>query len=171
MYMGRGAALEKTDPAACIADIERGASLARAVGNSLIESFIVLWLAATQARSGTPLLALKAFSRTLQSYAQGRNLSLLAAWKAALIVVFERLGYTEAAAVVYGGMVPDAIFATLIPDLHGAVARLRKTLGVDGFKLAQARGAAMPLSEALAFAQTHIQQAIVQLEHGGASAV
>jgi predicted ATPase/DNA-binding winged helix-turn-helix (wHTH) protein len=171
MYMGRGAALEKTDPAACIADIERGASLARAVGNSLIESFIVLWLAATQARSGTPLLALQAFSRALQSYAQGRNLSLLAAWKAALIVVFERLGCTDAAAVVYGGMVPDAIFATLIPDLHGAVARLRKTLGADGFKLAQARGAAMPLSEALAFAQTHIQQAITQLEEGGASAV
>lgn len=171
IYMGRGAALEKTDPAACIADIERGAHLARAVGNRLIESFIVLWLAATQARSGTPLLALQAFSRALQSYAQGRNLSLLAAWKAALIVVFERLGCTDAAAVVYGGMVQDAIFATLIPDLHGAVARLRKTLGADGFKLAQARGAAMPLSEALAFAQTHIQQAIAQLEEGGDSAV
>ena len=163
VYMGRGAALEKTDPAACFADIEHGAKIARLAGNRLIESFIVLWLAATQARSGTPLLALQAFSRTLQTYAHGHNLGLNAAWKSALIVVLERLGHRQAAAVIHGGMVSDPTAAMLIPDLQGAVARLRKSLGAEDFKLAQTQGLQMQSTQAAEFAQMHIQQAIDKL--------
>ena len=94
-YGGKGAALEATDPDAALAAYEYSVDAARRSGNRFMEALMAPRVAALHARSGEPMVALKAFERMLVSFGEMTDIASVSAWRASLVVLLGKLGHNQ----------------------------------------------------------------------------
>ena len=78
-----------------------------------------------------------------------------------LILLFDRLGNSTAAATLKGTMTKSFESNSLVTESPDVTARLRRTLGEAAFDEARRRGAAMTLHEATDYALGEIAKALV----------
>ena len=81
-YTGKGAAIEDTDPGAALIAHEHAVAIARKPGNRWAESLAIPRVAALNARSGAPIVALQGVERMLESCGGAIDLAFVSAWRA-----------------------------------------------------------------------------------------
>jgi predicted ATPase len=159
-FLGIGHAFADTDAGAAIAAFERVTAIARSSANRMYENVAIPLIAALQARDGDITSALSNF-RTMFSAWHGVAEALLVSHGiGGLIVLFERLGRCNAAALLHGmlsRMLPSNPF---VEELPASLVRLRDALGNPAFDDLTRRGAAMDLHEAIEYAQEQIEKAL-----------
>ena len=163
-YGAKGAAIEAKDPAAALASYEHGVGVARRAGVRFMETLIAPRIAALHARSGEPLTALRGFERMLVSFGEATDIASVSAWRASLAVLLAKLGHFEAAATLHGtySQVIDA--SGVVPEIPGAIEKVRAALGEKAFAAAAASGAAMSLREASNYAIEQVRRGLARLE-------
>lgn len=159
--LGKGAAFAETDPAAALNDYGHAAALARQSGNRLLLTLIIPKIAALLTRGGDLPAALHSFREMLESSGDSRDLVSVAHGLGNLIVLFERLGRTAAAATLNGALTRVVDAAALVPELPHTMSRVRGKLGEAAFEAANRCGAAMPVHQANDYALTEIAQALI----------
>ena len=162
-YGAKGAAIEAKDPAAALAAYEHGVDVARRAGARFMETLIAPRIAALHARSGEPSVALKGFERMLVSFGEATDIASVSTWRASLAVLLAKLGHFEAAATLHGtySQVIDA--SGVVPEIAGAIDRVREALGSEAFAAAGARGSAMSLREASNYATEQVRLGLEKL--------
>jgi tetratricopeptide (TPR) repeat protein len=157
---GAGRALAEKDHEAAFAALQDAIGIARACGNRTFESLIYSDIAALQARRGDPVEALKTFLELLLLWRGASELMIVAAGLGNLIVLLDRLGYSLAAATLFGHLAKGMEFGLVAPELAAAGAHLRTVLDPSAFDAASQRGSAMKLEDAVAFAEGQVRQAL-----------
>lgn len=160
-HAGKGAALESIDDAAALAAYEHGVEIARLSGARFMETLIAPRIAAMHARSGEPGDALLGFERMLRSFGNATDIAAVSAWRAALIVLFAKIGLFQAAATLHGTLSDLIDAGGVTPEHAEAVERVRNALGARVFQMAAARGGAMSLREVSNYAVVQVQLAIM----------
>ncbi len=159
LLSAKGVALSQSDPAAAIAAFEDGLAVSRRSGNRLLSAMILSHLAALQARAGEPEAALRSLLQTFEESRGSVDRGFLANTLGALVVIFERLGRAEPAAVLYGSAMHE--FASLAQAWQKeAAARVRQALGDVDFQRLAEKGAAMPIFEVARYAESEIRAAL-----------
>ncbi len=160
---GKAAALETSDEVAALAAYERGIEFAVQSGAQFIETLIAPRIAALYARSGEPVEALRGFERMLESFGDATDIASVSTWRAALIVLFAKIGFCQAAATLHGSLPASIDPSGLVPEHAVAIEQVREALGDKVFSAAVARGWAMSLREASNYAGLQVQLAIETL--------
>ena len=163
-YGAKGAAIEAKDPAAALAAYEHGVDVAHRAGARFMETLIAPRIAALHARSGDPLVALQGFDRMLVSFGEATDIASVSAWRASLAVLLAKLGHFEAAATLHGTYAQVIDASGVVPELPGAIEKVREALGDEAFTTAGARGAAMSLREATNYAIDQVRLGLANLE-------
>jgi predicted ATPase len=158
---GKGEAFAETDPDVALAAYEQAIAVARRSGNRFWEILVTSNLAALQARSGDPVIALRGFKNMLNVWRRSADLMFASHGLGNLILLFYRLGNSTAAATLNGAMAKSFESNSLVTERPDVIARLRRTLGEAAFDEASRRGAAMTLHEATDYALGEIAQALV----------
>lgn len=151
------------DPVLSLETHERALRVAHGCGNRFFENSIRLDMAALQARSGTPALALTTFAELLDGWQLAGD-QFLGIGMGHLVVLFDRLGRYEAAATLYGALTRDVSLDGLVAGLPSVVEHLTQTLGAETFAEFRSRGAAMTLRDAGANARGEIADALAAIE-------
>jgi hypothetical protein len=126
-----------------------------------METLIAPRIAAMHARSGEPGDALLGFERMLRSFGNATDIAAVCAWRAALIVLFTKIGLLQAAATLHGTLSDLIDAGGVTPEHADAVDRVRNELGERVFATAAARGGAMSLREVSNHASVQVQLAIM----------
>jgi hypothetical protein len=126
-----------------------------------MEALIAPRVAALHARSGEPMVALKAFERMLVTFGEMTDIASVSAWRASLAVLLAKLGHHEAAATLHGTFADAIDTAGVVPEHAEAIEGVRSKLGDAAFSTAATRGAKMSLREASNYA---IEQVRLGLE-------
>ncbi len=163
-HAARGAALEAVDPAAALAAYESGLDAASVSGARFMETLIAPRIAALHARSGEPEVALQGFARMLDAYGDAADVASTSVWRAALVVLFARVGLFQAAATIHGTLEGSIDASAVVPDEPQAVAQVREALGERVFAAAAARGARMSLRESANYAALQVHLALASTE-------
>jgi hypothetical protein len=134
-------------------------------------TLIIPKIAALMAHSGDVPAALVSFQEMLEGSTGSRDLISASYCLGNLIVLFERLGRSSAAATLNGTLTRIADAAALVPELPNSISRVRNSLGEIAFEAAARRGAAMPVNEANNYALVEIAETLNALaENGGGRA-
>jgi predicted ATPase len=160
----KGEALAECDPVAALRAYEQAMAVARQSGNRFWEVLAMPTVAALQARSGDPITALRSFQEMLQGSQRSADLIFVSHGLGRLIVLFERLGYAEAAATLHGALSKHFESSSFVPELPDTVARVRGALGDASFEAARGRGAAMALHKATDYALDQVRHALSILD-------
>ncbi len=139
---------------AMAAAYERSIAIARESGNRLWEAMGAAEVAALQATQMDPIAALENFSQMMDHWRRSTDLLLISHGIGSLIVLFKRLGYGYAAAVLNGAVARLFESNPFVAQLSEATTRIRQTLGDAKFEEATRRGAVMKLHEVYAYALT-----------------
>jgi predicted ATPase/DNA-binding winged helix-turn-helix (wHTH) protein len=159
-YWSKGEAFADSDPATALAAYEQAMTIARQSGNRFWEVLAIPTVAALQARSGDPVLALRSFRGMLEGSRRSADLIFMSHGLGRLVVLFERLGRAEAAATLHGALSRHVDSNSFVRELPETLARLRGVLGNARFNAAGGRGAAMALHEATDYALGEVQRAL-----------
>jgi predicted ATPase len=166
-YIGKGSAIEESDPVAGLSAYERAVAVARTAGNRMAESLAISRVAALHARSGAPLVALRGFSGMLNSYGDSTDLMFVLTWRANLVVLFAKLEHFEAAATLNGTLPASIDAKSVVAEYPDAVARVRLALGDAVFDELSQRGVAMALREGTTYAKDQVRRALKELSLPG----
>jgi hypothetical protein len=161
--LAKGKAFAAADPSVALAAYERAVAIAHQSGNRLWEILAIFEVGTLQARSGDPIAALRSFQQIQGVWRRSIDLIFVSHGLSSLIVLFDRLGRTVAAATLNGTLTKNFEFNPFVPDLPAAVAHLRDSLGDARFDEANRRGAAMALHEANDYAVDQVRQALAAL--------
>jgi hypothetical protein len=152
-------------PEVALAAFRQATQTARSVGNRFVVGVTQVSVAALQARHGSPEEALASFREIIDSWRRCGDWVHL--WTALhnLLVLFERTGAHEAAAVLHGAVRTASTgappFGRDAERLRGTAAALRRTLGEQAFVAADARGRCMSDEDAVGFAREVIDDLLV----------
>lgn len=163
-YGGKGAALEPVDERGALACYESGIDVARQAGARFMETLIAPRIAALHARSGEPVVALRGFARMLESFGDATDIASVSATRAALVVLFSRIGLYLAAATLHGTLADTVDTSGIVPAHAEAIKQVRDTLSARVFSAAVARGVAMSLREGSAYASVQVDLALETFE-------
>jgi predicted ATPase/DNA-binding winged helix-turn-helix (wHTH) protein len=161
--IGKGKAFAAVDPSVALAAYERATAIANQSGNRLWKIISILEVAALQARSGDPITALRSFQQMLGEWRRSNDLIFVSHGLGSLIVLFDRLGHSVAAATLCGTLTKNFEFNPFVPDLPASLSRLRDNLGDARFDEANRCGAAMALHEAHDYAADQVRKALAAL--------
>ena len=115
-------------------------------------------MAIVAATRGDPDDALESLSECLESFSRSELRTHEGPSLGCVVVLFDRMGEHELAAVVYGSCRDDVTAAALVQQLAPAAEHLRSVLGDDRFELLAEEGAAMLRGDAVRFAQARIAE-------------
>jgi predicted ATPase len=163
---GKGRAFIDADPATALAAFEKGIAAARASGNRMWVALGFPEIAALQARNGDPANALVGFREMLKQWQGAAELMMVSNGIGGLVVLFERVGRLEAAAVLHGML--ERAFPTnpFVEELPAAMGRVWEALGDTAFENATRHGAAMDVHQAINYAEMQIERALTELAGG-----
>jgi hypothetical protein len=108
---------------------------------------------------------LRSFQEMLEGSRRSADLIFMSHGLGRLIVLFERLGYSEAAATLHSALSGHIQATSFVSELPETMSRVRDVLGDASFNAASRRGAAMALHDATDYALGLVRQA---LSDGGA---
>jgi hypothetical protein len=94
----------------------------------------------------------------LESWGRSFDLTFVSAGISALIVVFEKLGRSMAAAILCGALTRTGKSTGFVSGLPDVIAHVRKALGHGQFEAAHQRGAAMAHRELIDYVSDQIRQ-------------
>ncbi len=151
------------EPARALAAYERAMGLARQSGDRIWEMLIFPDLAALQAGAGDPVTALRSFKQMLEGWRGSVDLIVVSTGIGNLIVLLNRLGHAAEAATLHGTLAKSMDFERFAPELSVTATRLRSTLGAAAFDAAEQRGAAMSLTQTVAYSGQQIGRALAAL--------
>jgi predicted ATPase len=155
---GKGRALAKSNPALAFQAFEEAATIARESGNRMLEIMFIPLVALHQMASGDATGALRGFLHMLELWGRSFDLTFVSSGIGALIVVFEKLGRSMAAAILCGALTRTGKSTGFVSGLAHAIAHLRKELGHGPFDAAHGRGAAMAHRELVDYVTDQIRQ-------------
>jgi hypothetical protein len=160
----RTVALLELEPAAAISLGRETVSLARTIKATWLHDTISNYLTAALAVAGDAAEAMATMRSVLQHAASGGGVQSLANTVRNAIILFARLGHSEAAAVASGWLENQPV---ALPGTAGMRARAAEAagqvataLGPEAFDRARARGAAMSTAGQVAFLMDELDQAI-----------
>jgi predicted ATPase/DNA-binding winged helix-turn-helix (wHTH) protein len=160
---GKGTAFAESNPALAFQALEEAATIARQSGNRMLEIMFIPLVALQQAASGDTTGALRSFLHMLELWGRSFDLTFVSAGISALIVIFEKLGWSMAAANLCGALTRTGKSTGFVSGLPDAIARVRKALGGGPFEAAHRRGAAMAHHEVVDYVTDQIQQILVSV--------
>jgi predicted ATPase len=161
---GKGRAFADTDPETALAAFDRAIAVSRAAGNRMWVALGIAEIAALQARSGDPISALTGFREMLGQWRGSAELMMVSNGIGGLVVLFERLGRTGAAATLYGAIGEVFQANPFVAEFPATMLRARDALGDAAFDEANRRGAAMSMHDAIDYARKQIAQALAELD-------
>ena len=162
LYLAKGLALSQSNAAEAIEALDFALAIARRSGNRLFETFILPEVASLHGSTGDEIGALHSFSETLATWQTTADRFFVAPTFSGLVVLFERLGLHEGAAILYGTLARE-FESTSFERSRDAVSRVKATLGDLKFEEFQRRGAELTLHEAAEFAQKQILETLQDL--------
>ena len=166
-YVGKGEAFAEVDPPEALAAMEYAIATARASGNRFLDSYFTPRLAVLQALRGEPAAALRSLERVRSSWSVSTDAAVVAAWRAGVVVVLERLGRHDDAAAV-NGTLDDTMHGTaLLASLADAASRTRAAMGDAAYERAARRGADLPSHAADDRALACVRAALAALQEDG----
>jgi predicted ATPase/DNA-binding winged helix-turn-helix (wHTH) protein len=165
-FWAKGEAFAQSDPATSLQAYEAALTAARQSGNRFWEILTIPTVAALQADSGDPAAALQSFQEMLEGSRRSADLIFMSHGLGRLIVLFERLGRAEAAAILHGALSRQFASNSFVQELPDTLAHARTALGTTGFRTASARGATMALHEATDYALEQVLKALGDLDAG-----
>ncbi|HSL59714.1 MAG TPA: BTAD domain-containing putative transcriptional regulator [Acidimicrobiales bacterium] len=153
------------DPPAARAALRQAIETAHPVRNRFIAGVARVALASVEARHGEPDEALAAFAEIVDHWRTSGDWVHLWTTLRSLIVLFERVGAAEAAAVLHGAVRSAAtgarVYGADAERLGVAATALRGALGERALAAAEARGRGMSDDEVVSFAQAQIDRLLV----------
>ncbi|MGY2082475.1 AfsR/SARP family transcriptional regulator [Blastococcus sp. SYSU DS0539] len=153
-------------PEVALAALHQAIDTTRAVGNRFLAGVARVAVASLQARHGEPREALRAFREIIDHWRACGDWVHLWTTLHNLLVLFERVGADQAAAVLHGAVATAATgappFGTDAERLETAAAALRRSLGSDAFAAADTRGRCMSDEAAVAFAREEIERLLAE---------
>jgi predicted ATPase len=155
-----GLAFAPSDTSRSLSAWQSGLALARRSGNRFWETVIAIEIANLQAEAGEGKAALISFCELLAMSGGLRDSFFVASGLSALVLLFDRLGRSEAGATLYGALPKLIERGAFLEGLEEALVRARSRLGDAAFEAAIRVGAAMTLQEASQFARAEIEKAL-----------
>ena len=160
---GKGHAFAGSDPDIALAAFERVVEVAQNSGNRMFETLAIPEIAALQARNGNMAAALGSFRGMLDAWRGTPEALLISHGIGGLVVLLERLGRCETAALLHG-MLENAFPSNpCVEELPATMTRLRGALDKSMFDEISRLGAAMDLQKAIDVAQGEISSALAEL--------
>ena len=153
-----GAAFAEHEPIRALDILRRGLSYARSQRSSYAEALIAAQAAPLESVYGDVDDALVLYSAAVDAYYRAGDTVNLATALGSLAWVFERIEMPEVAATMYGTGIDDPLTTTIASPVGATVvaAHLREVLDTETFDDRVRIGAAMNRSEAVHYAQHHI---------------
>ena len=157
-----GYARHRTDPLAAYEVHRQGLRIAQATGNRLLETYHVGNLSRLAALHGDPAVAFDFIGQTIGKYFDSGNFSLMVQPLAVLAAYLDRLGYHEPAATI-SGYATTPFARNYYPELHSAIANLRRILGDDTYESFAITGRQMTKTAIAHYALEQIDRARAEL--------
>ena len=148
----------KADPAAAYNALRQGLMTAQASGNRQMESILAVYLSHFAATHADPTDAFELLTRAIRMYHDSGSLPFFSGAAVALTVLFDRLGYYEAAATI-SGFADRAVARASFPEIDLAVTHLREILGSDAYDAFANAGTKMTIAAKAAYTLDHIDRA------------
>jgi predicted ATPase/DNA-binding winged helix-turn-helix (wHTH) protein len=156
----KGEAFAETAPAEALRAYVQAMAVARDSGNRFWEILTIPTVAALQAGSGDRAAALRSFEEMLEGSMRSADLIFMSHGLGRLIVLFERIGFAEAAATLHGALRRHFQSNSFVPELPDTLSHARNMIGNAEFDVAVARGTAMALHQATAYALAQVRKAL-----------
>lgn len=137
-----GTARVEADPDRALEAHRLGGKIARESGNRLLESYHTGQEGRLVARYGDPAEALGLIATTIRNYLDTGNYFLLPQPMAMLAHMFDRIGYTEAAAML-SGFATTSFATTFLSETASTASHLREVLGEQAYAALADRGKSM----------------------------
>ena len=156
-HFAYGFAYRDTDPAHAYEILRRGLAIAQDSGSRMTESSIAGALSVLATNHGEPNDALEHLILTIRYYYDSGSVYLLPTPLAVLVVLFDRLGHYEAAAITSG--FTNFYAAAAVSELNDAEAHLREVLSDERYESFARKGEHMTTAERVAYAFEQIDRA------------
>ena len=157
-----GFAYRERDPVSAFDALHRGLEIAQDSGNHAGESNIAMTLGRTAAECGDPVAALEYTTLAIRNYHNSGNTAVIRVPMAWLAVFLDRLGRSEAAAIL-AGFAFSPLIAASYPELETAIAHLRTALGDQDYESLARKGETMTTAAMVTYAYDQIDQARAEL--------
>ena len=166
--LARGFTLRHTDPAAAVAALERTLEICAMSGNRFNESHAAVTVSQLEARHGDPSVALDHLQLAISNYIETGNIATSRSPLAILAALLDRLGHSEAAAVI-ADFAANPLTRLAFPEVTDTITHLRDALGEDRYESLARTGRAMSNSAMAAYASEQIDRARAELNNSSAS--
>src|SRR4029077_261854 len=140
-----GMAFSKADVRRAFAAWEEGIAFVREHGVQFFEGFLARDAARLHTSDGEPEAALVLFADAIAAFQRAGNVPQLIITLASVPALFERLGRTEPAAPLLGGVANERSSAHHVPELADLADRIGRALGPKRTAQLTADGAALDL--------------------------
>ncbi|MEB3983590.1 adenylate/guanylate cyclase domain-containing protein [Mycobacterium sp. 663a-19] len=158
-----GFAFRDADPAAAREAMRRGMVVARDSGNRFTEAGLAVALSTLEATHGDAVAALDYVLVAIRHFDDAGNTGHIGVPLAVLIVLLDRLGRCEPAAVIAGFGV-DPLSTAGFPQVNTTLTHLRDVLGEATYESLARRGQTMTAAEVATYAYDQIDRARAELE-------
>jgi predicted ATPase len=160
--MAYGFAWRNADPDRALEAMQRGLVVAQHSGNRFNESHLTANLAQLEVEHGDPLSALDHIGLAIRHLHDSGNIVTIRSPLTNLAIFLDRLGRSEAAAII-AGFAFSPLTAASFPNINTAIAHLRQMLGEVAYASLARMGEVMSTAAMVSYAYDQIDQARAEL--------
>lgn len=153
-----GTARRTLDPPVAYDALRRAIAIAGTSGSKSTESAVATMLIPLAMEYGDPANALDSAAAALRFYFDSGNFYLVKNAMGALVLLLERLDYTQASATI-NGFADMSFNRSALPELTTAIARIRKVLGEAAYETFARAGEQMSTAQMVTYALEQIDHA------------